>query len=128
MLPRSDEIEDLVVRQLGSTALFAAHFRENAARALLLPRRFPGRRTPLWLQRRRSADLLSVAEPFRQASNSPDLGVEGTGLGLALVHKIVTRHGGCLCCKSAEGQGTTFSVFLPVEMDAFPWAPDFGEQ
>jgi signal transduction histidine kinase len=62
-------------------------------------------------------DLLSVAEPFRQASNSPDLGVKGKGLGLALVHKIVTRHNGYLCCKSAEGSGTTFSVFLPVEND-----------
>jgi len=63
-------------------------------------------------------DLLSVAEPFRQASNSPDLGVKGTGLGLALVHKIVTRHGGHLCCRSTEGCGTTFSVFLPVETEA----------
>jgi signal transduction histidine kinase len=60
-------------------------------------------------------DLLSVAEPFRQASNSPDLGVKGGGLGLALVHKVVTRHGGYLCCKSSEGSGTTFSVFLPFE-------------
>jgi ATP-dependent helicase Lhr and Lhr-like helicase len=64
LLPASDEVEDLVVRQLGSTALFAARFRENAARALLLPRRHPGRRTPLWLQRRRSADLLAVASRY----------------------------------------------------------------
>jgi ATP-dependent Lhr-like helicase len=62
--PAPDEIKDLVVREIGSTALFAARFRENAARALLLPRQRPGRRTPLWLQRRRSADLLSVAARF----------------------------------------------------------------
>jgi signal transduction histidine kinase len=60
-------------------------------------------------------DVLSVAEPFRQASNSPDLGVKGKGLGLALVHKIVTRYGGYLCCKSSEGSGATFTVFLPVQ-------------
>jgi|GEM_PF-1856828 len=60
-------------------------------------------------------DVLSVAEPFRQASNSPDLGAKGKGLGLALVHKIVTRYGGYLCCKSSEGYGATFTVFLPVE-------------
>ncbi len=61
LLPRPEEVEALVLRQLGATALFAARFRENAARALLLPRRRPGGRTPLWLQRKRSADLLSVA-------------------------------------------------------------------
>ena len=62
--PKSAEVEDIVVNALGTTALFAARFRENAARALLLPRRMPGRRTPLWLQRRRSADLLSVAARY----------------------------------------------------------------
>lgn len=62
--PSPEEIEDLVVRELGGTAMFASHFRENAARALLLPRRQPGRRTPLWLQRRRSADLLKVAAKY----------------------------------------------------------------
>lgn len=56
-----EAIEDLVVRELTSTALFTAVFREAAARALLLPRRRPGARTPLWLQRRRAADLLAVA-------------------------------------------------------------------
>ncbi len=60
-LPAADEVEDVVVRQLGTTALFATHFRENAGRALLLPKRQPGRRTPLWLQRRKAADLLKVA-------------------------------------------------------------------
>jgi ATP-dependent Lhr-like helicase len=53
-----------VTRQLGSTSLFAAHFRQNAARALLLPRRRPGVRTPLWQQRKRSADLLNVAARY----------------------------------------------------------------
>jgi ATP-dependent Lhr-like helicase len=60
-LPAPDEVEDFVVRSLGETALFAARFRENAARALLLPRRHPGRRSPLWAQRKRAADLLGVA-------------------------------------------------------------------
>lgn len=65
-LPSSAEIEDEVVQQVGSTALFAARFRENAARALLLPRRQPGKRTPLWLQRRKASDLLSVASKYSQ--------------------------------------------------------------
>jgi ATP-dependent Lhr-like helicase len=59
-----DEIEDLLMRELGGSALFAARFRENAARALLLPRRRPGQRTPLWMQRQRSADLLAVASQY----------------------------------------------------------------
>ena len=63
-LPAPDEVEDLVVRSLGTTSLFAAHFRENAARALLLPRRAPGRRAPLWSQRKRAADLLAVAARY----------------------------------------------------------------
>jgi ATP-dependent Lhr-like helicase len=57
----ADEIDDLVLAQLPGTALFASRFREAAARALLLPRRRPDRRTPLWQQRQRSADLLAVA-------------------------------------------------------------------
>jgi ATP-dependent Lhr-like helicase len=64
LLPASDEAEALVVRQLGGTALFAAKFREAAARALLLPRRRPGGRTPLWQQRKRAADLLAVAARY----------------------------------------------------------------
>lgn len=63
-LPRADEVEDSVTSQLGSTAMFAARFRENAARALLLPKRAPGRRQPLWMQRRRAADLLAVASRY----------------------------------------------------------------
>ena len=61
VLPAPDELEPLVLRQLGSSALFAAKFREAAARALLLPRRFPGRRAPLWQTRKKAADLLAAA-------------------------------------------------------------------
>jgi ATP-dependent Lhr-like helicase len=64
MLPDPDDVEGQILRQLGSTALFAARFREAAARALLLPRRRPGARAPLWQQRKRAADLLSVAARF----------------------------------------------------------------
>ena len=56
-----EEVEPLVSAQLPGSALFAARFRENAARSLLLPRRRPGQRTPLWQQRMRSANLLKVA-------------------------------------------------------------------
>jgi len=58
------EATDLVLRQLGSTALFAAKFRESAARALLLPRRRAQGRAPLWQQRKRAYDLLSVASRY----------------------------------------------------------------
>ncbi|HEY8737886.1 MAG TPA: DEAD/DEAH box helicase [Candidatus Dormibacteraeota bacterium] len=61
-----EEIRELVTAQLHGSALFASRFRENAARALLLPRRRPGERTPLWQQRQRSHDLLQVA------GNHPD--------------------------------------------------------
>ncbi|NVB39295.1 DEAD/DEAH box helicase [Pseudenhygromyxa sp. WMMC2535] len=63
--PGPDEVEHLVVENLAGSALFAARFRENAARALLLPRRQVGKRTPLWMQRKRSADLLQVATRYR---------------------------------------------------------------
>ncbi|MET0927585.1 MAG: helicase-related protein, partial [Solirubrobacterales bacterium] len=59
-----DEIEDLVVRELGGSALFGARFRENAARSLLIPRAYPGKRTPLWQQRLKSQSLLEVAKDF----------------------------------------------------------------
>ncbi len=59
-----DEVHDLVTREIGGSALFAARFRECAARALLLPRRTPGRRQPLWQQRQRSAQLLEVAARY----------------------------------------------------------------
>ncbi|MEO3783096.1 ATP-dependent helicase [Actinocorallia sp. B10E7] len=56
-----DGIERLVIDELGSSALFAARFRECASRSLLLPRHRPGHRMPLWQQRRRASQLLSVA-------------------------------------------------------------------
>jgi ATP-dependent Lhr-like helicase len=59
-----DELETLVTEEVGSSALFASRFREAAARALLLPRRNPGRRSPLWQQRQRSAQLLEVARKY----------------------------------------------------------------
>jgi ATP-dependent Lhr-like helicase len=75
LFPEPEEVEALVIRQLGTggareagqglgSALFAARFREAAARALLLPRRRPGQRLPLWQQRRRAHDLLQVASRF----------------------------------------------------------------
>ena len=61
-----DAIEDLVVQELSSSALFGARFRENAARALLLPRARPGKRTPLWQQRLKAQSLLEVAKRYGQ--------------------------------------------------------------
>lgn len=58
------EIDDVVTTEVGGSALFASRFRECAARALLLPRRDPGRRSPLWQQRQRSAALLEVASRY----------------------------------------------------------------
>ncbi len=59
-----EEVEALVAAELPGSALFAGRFRENAARSLLLPRRRPGQRTPLWQQRMRSANLLQVAGQY----------------------------------------------------------------
>jgi Lhr-like helicases len=59
-----EELEELVTAEVGGSALFASRFRENAARALLLPRYNPGRRNPLWQQRQRSAQLLDVARKY----------------------------------------------------------------
>lgn len=64
VLIEPDELEDLVVRELGTSALFGARFRENAGRSLLIPRAYPGRRTPLWQQRLKSQRLLEVAQDF----------------------------------------------------------------
>ncbi len=61
-----DELEDKVVGELGGSALFGARFRENAGRALLIPRAYPGRRTPLWQQRLKSQTLLEVAKRYGQ--------------------------------------------------------------
>jgi ATP-dependent Lhr-like helicase len=61
-----EEVEQVVVAEVGGSALFAARFRECAARSLLLPRRDPRRRTPLWQQRQRSAQLLSVASRYER--------------------------------------------------------------
>jgi ATP-dependent Lhr-like helicase len=77
LIPDADEVEALVIRQLGEgggarqagigapvTAMFASRFREAAARALLLPRRHPGKRAPLWQQRKRAADLLHATAKY----------------------------------------------------------------
>jgi ATP-dependent Lhr-like helicase len=64
LLPSPVELRELVLRQLGSTSLFAAKFREAAGRALLLPRRRPGLRAPLWQQRKRAAELMAVAARY----------------------------------------------------------------
>ena len=66
MLIDPDELEDLVVGELGGSALFGARFRENAGRALLIPRAYPGKRTPLWQQRLKSQSLLEVARRYAQ--------------------------------------------------------------
>ena len=60
------EIEDLLLVELAQSALYGARFRENAARALLIPRRRPGQRTPLWQQRLKAQSLLQVARRFPQ--------------------------------------------------------------
>ncbi len=59
-----DELEQLVTEEVGGSALFASRFRECAARALLMPRLNPGKRSPLWQQRQRSAQLLEVARRY----------------------------------------------------------------
>ncbi|MCB0882659.1 MAG: DEAD/DEAH box helicase [Thermoleophilia bacterium] len=64
MLIDADEVDELVIGELASSALFGARFRENAGRALLIPRRRPGQRTPLWQQRLRASALLQVARRY----------------------------------------------------------------
>ena len=59
-----EEIADIITAEVGGSALFASRFSECASRALLLPRRQPGRRTPLWQQRQRSAQLLEIASQY----------------------------------------------------------------
>ncbi|MEA2181424.1 MAG: ATP-dependent helicase Lhr and Lhr-like helicase, partial [Solirubrobacteraceae bacterium] len=60
VLVEPDEVQDAVVAELASSALFGARFRENAGRALLIPRAYPGKRTPLWQQRLKAQSLLEV--------------------------------------------------------------------
>jgi ATP-dependent Lhr-like helicase len=64
LLIEPEEVEQAVVAELGGSALFGARFRENAARALLIPRAYPGRRTPLWQQRLKAQNLLEVARRY----------------------------------------------------------------
>jgi ATP-dependent Lhr-like helicase len=64
VLLEPDDVEAAVTAELGGSALFGARFRENAARALLIPRAYPGRRTPLWQQRLKSQNLLEVARRY----------------------------------------------------------------
>jgi ATP-dependent Lhr-like helicase len=64
LMPSAEEVEEMVIGQVGSSAVFASSFRENAARSLLLPRRRPGYRTPLWQQRLKAQNLLAVARGF----------------------------------------------------------------
>jgi ATP-dependent Lhr-like helicase len=64
LIPSPEEVEDRVVEELSGSALFATTFRESAARALLLPRRSPNRRTPLWLQRLRARNLLAAVRRY----------------------------------------------------------------
>ncbi len=64
VLLEPEEVEQLLVAELGGSALFGARFRENASRALLIPRAYPGRRTPLWQQRLKSQSLLEVARRY----------------------------------------------------------------
>src|SRR5580765_5984982 len=64
LVPDPDELEDLVVAEVGQSALFGSRFRENAGRALLIPRRRPGERTPLWQQRLKAQSLLQVARRY----------------------------------------------------------------
>ena len=64
LLIEPEEVEQAVVGELGGSALFGARFRENAARALLIPRAYPGKRTPLWQQRLKAQNLLEVARRY----------------------------------------------------------------
>ena len=64
LLLTAEELDELVLTEVGQTALFGARFRENAARALLIPRRRPGERTPLWQQRLKAQGLLQVARKY----------------------------------------------------------------
>ncbi len=64
VLPEPEDVEEAIVAELGGSALFGSRFRENASRALLIPRAYPGRRTPLWQQRLKAQTLLEVARRY----------------------------------------------------------------
>ncbi|MGI8559393.1 MAG: DEAD/DEAH box helicase, partial [Solirubrobacteraceae bacterium] len=64
VLPEPEDVHEAIVRELGGSALFGARFRENASRALLIPRAYPGKRTPLWQQRLKAQNLLEVAKRY----------------------------------------------------------------
>jgi ATP-dependent Lhr-like helicase len=64
VLLEPEEVEQAVTAELGGSALFGARFRENASRALLIPRAYPGKRTPLWQQRLKAQNLLEVARRY----------------------------------------------------------------
>jgi len=64
VLIEPDELEELIVAELAGSALYGSHFRENASRSLLIPRAYPGKRTPLWQQRLKAQSLLEVARDF----------------------------------------------------------------
>jgi signal transduction histidine kinase len=59
-------------------------------------------------------EIALIAEPFRQASNCPNRGIKGKGLGLAIARRSAELNGGFICCKSTLGSGTTMSLFLPA--------------
>ena len=63
--PEADTVEEILLQRLSETPFFGARFRENAGRSLLLPKRKPGKRSPLWALRRRAASLLKVASEYR---------------------------------------------------------------
>lgn len=64
ILPDPADVEELITEELRHSAIFASHFRENAGRALLMPKKRPGKRTPLWAQRRKGESLLAIAGKF----------------------------------------------------------------
>lgn len=66
LIPHADAVEELVISELAQSAMFAARFRESAARALLLPKRRPGTRAPLWQQRKKAQDLLAVVSKYAE--------------------------------------------------------------
>src|SRR5919106_1183206 len=106
-LPDDEDLDELLLRELQISPLFGVLFRESAARALLLPRRGPGRRTPLWLQRLRAADLLQLVkrlgdfpvllEAYREAWDDllrvRDLRrvADGLASGDIAVHRVTTE-------------------------------------